>query len=111
GRQPGDVGGRDAVVAHHAHVLPQLAQVLDEVVGERVVVVDHEQHQAFPPEARRATSIALTTTRALLTHSLCSSAGTLSATMPAPAWTYMVSCFATSVRIAMPKSIFPEYEM
>ena len=33
---------RRAVVAHHVGLRPQLAQVLDEVVGEAVVVVDHE---------------------------------------------------------------------
>ena len=33
---------RGAVVAHDLELAPQLAQVLDEVVGERVVVVDDE---------------------------------------------------------------------
>ena len=69
---------------------PQLAQVLDQVVGERVVVVDHEQHQCSlrsADVARRAISTALSTARALLTHSSYSAAGTLSATMPAPACT------------------------
>src|SRR3712207_8547327 len=33
---------RRGVVAHDVELRPQLAQVLDEVVGERVVVVDDE---------------------------------------------------------------------
>jgi hypothetical protein len=33
---------RGTVVAHDLELAPQLTQVLDEVVGERVVVVDHE---------------------------------------------------------------------
>jgi hypothetical protein len=28
------------------NILPQLAEVLDEVVGERIVIVDHQQHGA-----------------------------------------------------------------
>jgi len=43
-RELRDLFDRDLVVAEHAHVLAQLAEVLHEVVGERVVVVDHEQH-------------------------------------------------------------------
>src|SRR3954452_14690738 len=94
-REAGDRRRRDLVVAHDAHVLLQLTQVLNEVVGERIVVVDHEQHQLSLPvpaeadaaEARRATSTAPTTARALLAHSLNPSGGTLPATTPAPAWT------------------------
>ena len=37
----------DRVVAAHDQVRPQLAQVLDEVVGERVVVVDDEEHDSI----------------------------------------------------------------
>jgi len=43
-RERGDVGGRDLVVANDAHLLAELAEVLHEVVGERIVVVDDEQH-------------------------------------------------------------------
>src|SRR5207237_10655491 len=35
---------RDGIVAHHLDVGTQLAQVLNEVVGERVVVIDDEDH-------------------------------------------------------------------
>ena len=41
----------ERVVAHHLHLGAQLAQVLDEVEGERVVVVDEEDH-ARPPATR-----------------------------------------------------------
>ena len=37
---------RDRIVAVHVHVRAQLAEVLDEVVGEAVVVVDQQQHVA-----------------------------------------------------------------
>ncbi|OIQ81222.1 hypothetical protein GALL_370030 [mine drainage metagenome] len=36
---------RDLVVAKHAHVLPQFGQVLHQVVGERVVIVQHQEHK------------------------------------------------------------------
>ena len=35
---------RDLVVAEDAHVLAQFAEVLHQVEGERIVVVDHQQH-------------------------------------------------------------------
>jgi len=37
------------VVAKNLHLLPQLAEILDDVVGEGVVVIDHEQHNFNPP--------------------------------------------------------------
>src|SRR5439155_14203731 len=40
--QPGDFRQRDLVVAPNDNLLSQLAKVLDEVVGERVVVVDYQ---------------------------------------------------------------------
>ena len=36
----------ERVVAMDMHVRAELAQVLDEVVGEAVVVVDHQEHRA-----------------------------------------------------------------
>ena len=36
---------RDLVVSMHLHLRAQFSEVLDEVVGERVVVVDDEQHR------------------------------------------------------------------
>ena len=60
-QQPVDGGG---VVAHDLHLGAQLAQVLDEVVGERVVVVDDEQLRHAQSACRAASSIARTTPRA-----------------------------------------------
>src|SRR5712691_1449766 len=40
---------RDLVVARHVHAGAQLAHVLDEVVGERVVVIQHQNHDLVPP--------------------------------------------------------------
>src|SRR5260221_4485513 len=41
-----DLLERDRIVAIHIHVGTQFAEVLDEVVGEAVVVVDHQDHGA-----------------------------------------------------------------
>ena len=41
-----DLLERDLVVAEHHHLLLELAEVLHEVVGERIVVVDHQQHDS-----------------------------------------------------------------
>ena len=52
--QGGDLVGRDLVVAIDAHVdgCIQLAQTLHQVVGERIVVIDEQDHSikrlAFP---------------------------------------------------------------
>src|SRR6185437_8796020 len=39
---------RDRVVAVDVHVRAELAEILDQVVGEAVVVVDHQQHGLVP---------------------------------------------------------------
>jgi hypothetical protein len=39
-----DLGDGDGIVAEHPDVLPQLAEILDEVVGEGVIVIEHQQH-------------------------------------------------------------------
>ena len=46
---------RDLVVAMHDHLGPQLAEVMDEVEGEAVVVVDEDDHSFHPrpPGPRR----------------------------------------------------------
>ena len=41
-----DFLGGERVVPHHLHIRAQLAEPLDEVEGERVVVVDHEDAHA-----------------------------------------------------------------
>jgi hypothetical protein len=44
----------DLVVAEHLHIRAQLAEVLDDVVGEAVVVVDHQElHGWLPCEGAR----------------------------------------------------------
>src|SRR5690606_22353092 len=44
GREALDLVEADLIVAVNAHVLAELAEILHEVVGERVVIVDHEEH-------------------------------------------------------------------
>ena len=54
GLQLQDFGDGDLVVAEHAAGCTQLAQVVDEVIGEAVVVIDQNQHVAAPAlEVRR----------------------------------------------------------
>ena len=61
---------------------PSLAQILNKVVRERVVVIDHHDHNSNPPFARL---IALISARDLFTVSVYSLSGTESATIPPPA--------------------------
>src|SRR5256885_1590311 len=56
---------------------------------------------------RRASSAARNSAFALLTHSCCSNAGSESATMPAPACTYITPSFTNAVRSTMQVSISP----
>ena len=79
-----DFGNGDLVVAHDMEVRPQLAEILDEVVGEAVVVIEDEDHDGSTVRAR---SMARMTPMALLIVSSYSPRGVLSATTPAPAWT------------------------
>ena len=44
GPEPLHLVERDLVVARHVHARPELTHVLDQVVGERVVVIQHENH-------------------------------------------------------------------
>ena len=53
----------DLVVAHDMEVRPQLAEILDEVVGEAVVVIEDEDHDGSTVRAR---SMARMTPMALL---------------------------------------------
>ena len=80
-----DLGDRQRVVAFDGHDCAELAQVLDEVEGERVVVVDDEHLTT----QRRAHAFASSTARicaaTLLSISTVSSRIDESATMPAPA--------------------------
>ena len=63
---------RRGVVAHHLGLGAQLAQVLDEVEGERVVVVDHEGAHLGQSTCPHASSIAPNTAPALASVSRCS---------------------------------------
>src|SRR5690606_21089430 len=78
-----DAGEIDLVVADHAHVGAQFPEVLHEVPGEGIVVVDHQQHQKDPDSASLT---AWNMARALFMVSSHSARGTESATTPAPAW-------------------------
>src|SRR5258707_3072957 len=102
----GDVRRRDLVVATHFDVGAELAQILHQIPGEGIVVVDHQNH-ARPSIPLKAISAARSTARALARVSCNSLSGTESATIPAPAWTCIWPSFTTAVRIAMARSISP----
>ncbi|MNU86539.1 hypothetical protein D3C71_763030 [compost metagenome] len=53
GGERGDLIDAQRVVAHHLHFGAQRLQVLHEVVGEAVVVVDHPQHGQVPSLIRK----------------------------------------------------------
>src|SRR5919201_4329327 len=101
-----DLGEGNLIVPPDRDSFTQLAQILHEVVRERVIVVDHQDELARghgQPEPSSAWSNA----EALLRVSRNSSAGTESATMPAAAWTVAQPSFTTMVRIAMQASRSP----
>src|SRR5271156_1822516 len=94
GTQRANAGDFDGVVALDRDVGAELAEVLHDVVGERVVVIDHQnffiaRHATYLLAAiskSRAAWSARTIARALLTDSSNSAAGSKSATTPPPAW-------------------------
>src|SRR5262249_50221472 len=103
-----DLGRPDLIVASHFDLGTELAQILHQIPGERVVVVDHQDHgcsRASMPLA--AISAARSTARAFARVSCHSLSGTESATMPAPACTCMVPSLTRAVRIAMARSMSP----
>src|SRR5690606_19325095 len=95
---------RHFVVAHDQHLGAQLAQVLHDVVGKAVVVI---QHQDFHSRPSSTSSAARSRARALCSVSCHSSSGTESATTPAAACTYSVPSLITPVRMAMAMSMWP----
>src|SRR5262245_29230103 len=99
---------RERVVARHAHVGAQLPEVLDEVVGEGVVVVEDEDHRPVSWAAVRSARIMPRAFEQVSSHSVL---GSESATMPAPTWMEARWPWHTTVRIVMQESMFPEYEM
>ena len=50
--QPFDLRHRDLVIAHHGKLGSQLPKVLVDVVGERVVVIDEQNHAFASPSPR-----------------------------------------------------------
>src|SRR5215831_2890182 len=78
-----DLVQRDFVISVDAEFFSQLAEILHEVVGEGIVVIDYENHSSKP---RCARLIARIRARDLFTVSIYSLSGTESATIPPPAW-------------------------
>src|SRR5690349_15215904 len=97
-----DLLQRRRVVAHDSNVGAELPEVLHQVVGERIVVVEDENHS---PAC--AISSARTSARALSRVSSNSAAGLESITMPAPACTNALPFDMITVRMAMQKSRLP----
>src|SRR5437667_120432 len=91
---------RRGVVASYHGVFPQLAHVAGQVVDERVVVVDQQDH---------GTRAAMRP-RALSRVSWYSCSGSESATMPPPTWKYTSRPSTGPVRITMPVSSAAEGE-
>src|SRR5690606_30940589 len=90
------------VVTDNFNLCLELAKILHQDVSERIIVVDHQNHDASP-----TISTALKMALALFMVSFHSSAGTESATTPAPACTYNLPSLITAVRIAIAVSILP----
>ena len=82
---------------------PETAELLAEVVGERVEGV----HQEHPQPAASAAASAERTPRAFDPVSSYSRAGTESATIPAPTWTDATPSRRTAVRMAIARSMVP----
>src|SRR4051794_3124499 len=98
---------RDPIVPLDERRGPELTEPLREVIGERIVIVDEEQHQSPASAIASAVSTALALSRV----SSYSAAGFESATMPAPAWTRARPLRMVMVRMAMQKSRLPAKSM
>src|SRR5579862_1634406 len=97
-----DLVRRDFVVPLDDHLRAQFPEVLHQVVGEGVVVIENEHHDTSP-----ARSSARIIPIALFTVSWYSPSGVESATTPPPACTYARPSFNTTVRSAMQESRLP----
>src|SRR5580704_14888729 len=85
---PRDFFDGDFVVAVDFDVATELAEILREVVGKRIVVVEKQDHFNFLERLPRcAFSSAASKAFDLFTLSSYSPSGVESATMPPPAWT------------------------
>src|SRR5512133_2904466 len=110
GVQRRDAFDVDGVVAHHPHLVAEFAEILHQVVGEGIVVVDHQQHDQSSSLVSRpaaAISAARSTARALFRVSCHSDAGSESATMPAPACMCSTPSLISAVRSAIARSMSP----
>src|SRR5712692_9418732 len=98
---------RNFIISENRDLGAELAQVLHQVVGERIVVVEHHDHRTSfaPPGAQSAA--ALRSASALCCVSCHSERGSESATMPAAACTCSRPSLTTAVRIAMARSMSP----
>src|SRR4029453_4265863 len=109
-RRDDEVGGTetfslvrvDLVVPANDDLDALLGNHVREVVGKAVVVVDEQNHRRAS-----ASSIARSMAASLFRHSSCSSPGTESATIPAPAWRCATPSASTIVLIAMHVSSEP----
>ena len=101
-RYSGDV---DLVVSHHLYLGVERSHHLHEVVGERIVIVDHDHH-----ESSSANFTASKTALALFSVSSYSLSASESATMPAPARIVSREPSLTSVRMTIAKSMSPVSE-
>ena len=97
-----------------ASFAPSSPRIMDEVVGEAVVVIDDEDGHGptlTAPCRRRGEPYRLfgraEKGARLATHSSCSFSGTESATMPAPACTYILPSLMIEVRRMMQESMSP----
>src|SRR6266849_395701 len=101
------------VVAMHLNLATQLAQILRQVVGKRVVVVQQQNHlflfarESDPAPELCAASSDLKSAFDLFTDSSNSPRGVESATIPPPACTWATPFLMTMVRNAMHESRFP----
>src|ERR1017187_245452 len=110
-----DIAGAASVVAHDRGVRTELSEVLHEVEGERVVVVDHHDAAAQPACERAhrllTRAIASTAAASLLSISRASSSGVESATIPAAACRYARPSTTTTLRRAIAVSSTPPLPM
>src|SRR5690606_24139431 len=90
---------RQRIVAVDEHLRLEDQERLHQVVGEGVVVVDQQHAGGHRPSS--ASSSARRRIALFASTSWCSLSGTLSATMPAPAWKLYSSPLQTKVRMVM----------
>jgi len=76
----------DLIISLHQGIRSEFPEILDEIVGEGIVVIDDQDHdRKGAGDVAAASSMARTTPMALFTVSSNSASGLESATMPAPA--------------------------